>query len=188
MMLTLAAIIGVSSSLGYLLPAIIGLESMGIPSPGETALVLAAVLASQGKLQIELVHRDRDRLGDHRRQHSATSSGASSAARCSRPRAVPAPPRCSVIRAGDRSSSGTAARRCSSRAGSRSCASRPRGWPGSTRCRSRSVLLLERARRDHLGDHLRARRLLRRPRGRQRTSARSACSARSASSSCSWSG
>jgi len=54
---TLAAILGisVSSSLGYLLPAIIGLESMGIPSPGETALVLAAVLASQGKLHIWLV-------------------------------------------------------------------------------------------------------------------------------------
>jgi membrane protein DedA with SNARE-associated domain len=51
----LAAIIGVSSSLGYLLPAIIGLESMGVPSPGETALVAAAVLASQGKLQIWLV-------------------------------------------------------------------------------------------------------------------------------------
>jgi membrane-associated protein len=54
-MLTLAAIIGVSSSLGYVLPALIGLESMGVPSPGETALVLAAVLASQGKLQIWLV-------------------------------------------------------------------------------------------------------------------------------------
>lgn len=54
-MTLLAAIFGVSSSLGYLLPAIIGLESMGIPSPGETALVLAAVLASQGKLNIWLV-------------------------------------------------------------------------------------------------------------------------------------
>jgi membrane protein DedA with SNARE-associated domain len=53
--LTLAAIFSVSSSLGYLLPAIIGLESMGIPSPGETALVLAAVLASQGQLSIWLV-------------------------------------------------------------------------------------------------------------------------------------
>jgi membrane protein DedA with SNARE-associated domain len=51
----LASIFGISSNLGYLLPAIIGLESMGIPSPGETALVLAAVLASQGKLQIWLV-------------------------------------------------------------------------------------------------------------------------------------
>ncbi len=54
-MLALGAIISVSSGLGYLLPAIIGLESMGLPSPGETALVLAAVLASQGKLQIWLV-------------------------------------------------------------------------------------------------------------------------------------
>jgi membrane protein DedA with SNARE-associated domain len=53
--LTLAAFISVSSSLGYLLPAIIGLESMGVPSPGETALVAAAILASQGKLQIWLV-------------------------------------------------------------------------------------------------------------------------------------
>jgi membrane protein DedA with SNARE-associated domain len=51
----LAAIISVSSKLGYLLPAIIGLESMGIPSPGETALVAAAILASQGKLHIWLV-------------------------------------------------------------------------------------------------------------------------------------
>jgi membrane protein DedA with SNARE-associated domain len=50
-----AAIIGVSDNLGYLLPAIIGLESMGIPSPGETALVAAAILASQGKLMIWLV-------------------------------------------------------------------------------------------------------------------------------------
>ncbi len=47
--------IAVSSSLGYLLPALVALESMGIPSPGETALVLACVMASQGKLQIELV-------------------------------------------------------------------------------------------------------------------------------------
>lgn len=49
------AIIGLSDNLGYVLPAIIGLESMGVPSPGETALVLAAILASQGKLQIWLV-------------------------------------------------------------------------------------------------------------------------------------
>src|ERR1019366_3268202 len=56
-MLWLGAIISVSSSLGYLLPAIIGLESMGVPSPGETALILAAVLASAGKLQIWLGRR-----------------------------------------------------------------------------------------------------------------------------------
>jgi membrane protein DedA with SNARE-associated domain len=53
--LATAAIISVSSGLGYLLPALIGLESMGVPSPGETALVLAAVLASQGHLDIWLV-------------------------------------------------------------------------------------------------------------------------------------
>src|SRR5450755_2050619 len=55
LMVTIAALINVSSNLGYLLPAIIGLESMGIPSPGETALVAAAVLASQGRLNIVLV-------------------------------------------------------------------------------------------------------------------------------------
>lgn len=47
--------IHISDHLGYLLPALIGIESLGIPSPGETALVLACVLASQGKLSIELV-------------------------------------------------------------------------------------------------------------------------------------
>jgi membrane protein DedA with SNARE-associated domain len=51
----LAAIISVTGSLGYVLPAVVGLESMGVPSPGETALVLAAILASQGKLHIWLV-------------------------------------------------------------------------------------------------------------------------------------
>ena len=54
-MLALAAIINITGGLGYGLPAIIGLESMGVPSPGETALVLAAVLASEGKLRIWLV-------------------------------------------------------------------------------------------------------------------------------------
>jgi LPXTG-motif cell wall-anchored protein len=54
-MLALASLIAASSSLGYALPAIIGLESFGVPSPGETALITAAVLASEGKLQIWLV-------------------------------------------------------------------------------------------------------------------------------------
>jgi membrane protein DedA with SNARE-associated domain len=54
-MLEIPGIFSVSSGLGYLLPAIIGLESMGVPSPGETALVAAAVLASQGHLKIWLV-------------------------------------------------------------------------------------------------------------------------------------
>jgi len=52
-----ASVLGIqiSDNLGYLLPALIGIESIGIPSPGETALVLACVLASQGHLSIELV-------------------------------------------------------------------------------------------------------------------------------------
>jgi membrane protein DedA with SNARE-associated domain len=54
-MLAIGAIISISGNLGYLLPAIIGLESFGVPSPGETALILASVLASEGKLQIWLV-------------------------------------------------------------------------------------------------------------------------------------
>lgn len=54
-MILLASLIAATSSLGYLLPAIIGLESFGVPSPGETALITAAVLASEGKLKIWLV-------------------------------------------------------------------------------------------------------------------------------------
>jgi membrane-associated protein len=45
-----------TSGLGYLLlAAFVGGESAGIPLPGETALVTAAVLASQGKLSLPLV-------------------------------------------------------------------------------------------------------------------------------------
>jgi len=54
-MLALATILAATSSLGYALPAIIGLESFGVPAPGETALITAAVLASEGKLNIWLV-------------------------------------------------------------------------------------------------------------------------------------
>jgi membrane-associated protein len=45
-----------ASGLAYLLlAALVGGESAGIPLPGETALIAAAVLASQGKLSIWLV-------------------------------------------------------------------------------------------------------------------------------------
>ncbi|MDQ6775784.1 MAG: DedA family protein [Actinomycetota bacterium] len=54
-MILLGAIISVSGSLGYALPALVGVESLGVPVPGETALVLAAGLAAAGKLQIWLV-------------------------------------------------------------------------------------------------------------------------------------
>jgi membrane-associated protein len=45
-----------ASGLGYLLlAALVGGESAGVPLPGETALITAAVLASQGKLSLPLV-------------------------------------------------------------------------------------------------------------------------------------
>jgi membrane protein DedA with SNARE-associated domain len=52
-MLALLALLHVSNNLGYFaVGGIIGLESMGIPAPGETALVAAAVAASAGHLDI----------------------------------------------------------------------------------------------------------------------------------------
>lgn len=54
MSLTLAAIIDVASKVGLpLLFVLIAVETMGIPLPGETALVTAGILASKGKLPIE---------------------------------------------------------------------------------------------------------------------------------------
>ena len=51
----LASIIDVSH-VGYLLLFLLVMaESSGVPIPGETALIAASVLASQGKLEIELV-------------------------------------------------------------------------------------------------------------------------------------
>ncbi|MFI5009440.1 MAG: DedA family protein, partial [Solirubrobacterales bacterium] len=55
----LAALINVEElvqTFGYpLLFLAVGAESSGVPIPGETALITAAVLASQGKMQIEFV-------------------------------------------------------------------------------------------------------------------------------------
>lgn len=54
--MTLASLISVASNVGYpLLVLLIMAESAGLPVPGETALVTAGVLASRGRLQIELV-------------------------------------------------------------------------------------------------------------------------------------
>jgi membrane protein DedA with SNARE-associated domain len=52
----LASLINVAHNIGYpLLVALVMAESGGLPVPGETALITGAVLASQGKLQIEFV-------------------------------------------------------------------------------------------------------------------------------------
>lgn len=54
-MLTLGAIVDVSRVGLPLLFALIALETMGVPLPGEAALVTAGILASRGKLAIEEV-------------------------------------------------------------------------------------------------------------------------------------
>ena len=151
----LAAILGVSNSLGYLLPAIIGLESMGIPSPGETALVAAAVLASQGKLEIWLVILIGVVLGDRRGQHRLSAGAPLRPERVTAPGAVHAPPdpcdpiRRRVLRA-PRSEGGV------HRAVDRTRPVRHRLAGRDQPDAVQAVLLLERARRDHLGRHVRA--------------------------------
>lgn len=55
-MVVLAALVDVASSIGYpLLFALIMFESSGLPVPGETALITAAIAASKGHLRIEEV-------------------------------------------------------------------------------------------------------------------------------------
>jgi membrane protein DedA with SNARE-associated domain len=52
-MLLLALLTGAAKQAGYpMLALLVGLESMGIPLPGETALIAAAVLAASGHLDI----------------------------------------------------------------------------------------------------------------------------------------
>jgi membrane-associated protein len=51
-----ATLIDVAESIGYpLLFLLIAIETMGIPLPGETALITAGVVASRGRLHIEIV-------------------------------------------------------------------------------------------------------------------------------------
>jgi membrane protein DedA with SNARE-associated domain len=52
----LASLIDVAANVGYpLVFLLIAVETMGIPVPGETALITAAVVASRGRLSIEVV-------------------------------------------------------------------------------------------------------------------------------------
>jgi membrane protein DedA with SNARE-associated domain len=49
-------LINIPEHVGYAAVAVfVGMEASGVPVPGETALIAAAVLASQGELSIELV-------------------------------------------------------------------------------------------------------------------------------------
>jgi membrane-associated protein len=52
----IASLVSIPANLGYLaLALLVGLESSGVPLPGETALIASGVLASRGDLSIELV-------------------------------------------------------------------------------------------------------------------------------------
>jgi membrane-associated protein len=52
----LASLIDIAETIGYpAVFALIAIETMGIPVPGETALITAAIVASRGRLQIEVV-------------------------------------------------------------------------------------------------------------------------------------
>jgi membrane protein DedA with SNARE-associated domain len=52
----IAALFEIPGELGYLALALfVGIEASGVPVPGETALITASVLASQGELSIVLV-------------------------------------------------------------------------------------------------------------------------------------
>ena len=52
----IATFLDVAETVGYpLVFALIAIETMGIPVPGETALVTAGIVASRGRLEIEVV-------------------------------------------------------------------------------------------------------------------------------------
>jgi membrane protein DedA with SNARE-associated domain len=56
MVLVLASLVSVARGVGYpLLFALVAIETMGIPVPGETAIFTAGILASRDELQIEVV-------------------------------------------------------------------------------------------------------------------------------------
>ena len=55
-MAVLAALVNVPAEVGYpALAALVGVESAGVPVPGETALIAAALLAREGQLSLPLV-------------------------------------------------------------------------------------------------------------------------------------
>ena len=52
----IATFLDVAETVGYpVIFALIAIETMGIPVPGETALITAGIVASRGRLEIELV-------------------------------------------------------------------------------------------------------------------------------------
>ena len=133
-MTILAFLISVTSNIGYpVMFLMVMAESSGVPIPGETALLVAAFLASSGKLQIEFViplaaaaaivgDNIGYLIGRKGGRWLLERPGASpvSATRCSRPES--------------RSSTSTVPRPCSSAAGCWACACGRHGWPARRRC------------------------------------------------------
>ena len=130
MTLVLASFLDVAETIGYpLVFGLIAIETMGIPVPGETALVTASIVASRGRLDIEVVialAAAAAILGDNvgfaigrklgRRLLTAPGPFRTTAAASSR--------------SASRSSTVTGRRPSSSGAGWPGCGSRRRGWPG----------------------------------------------------------
>ena len=89
----LAALIDIPPNVGYAaIFALIAVETMGIPVPGETALIAAALLAHDGQLDIVLAVRRRLRGGDHRRQRRLRDRPQGRAQAVRAARAVPRAP------------------------------------------------------------------------------------------------
>ena len=56
MLSVIASFLDIAETIGYpLVFALIAIETMGIPVPGETALITASIVASRGRLDIEVV-------------------------------------------------------------------------------------------------------------------------------------
>ena len=120
---------------GYpLLFLIVMCESGGVPVPGETGLITAAVLASQGKLADRAGDPARRHRGDRRRQHrlSDRPQGRALDACSVQARSCASARKCS--RSARPSSNATAPRPSSSGASCSACACGPPGWPARPTC------------------------------------------------------
>ena len=102
---------------------------MGIPVPGETALIAAALLAHDGQMDIvtlTVLAAAAAILGDN----VGFAIGRHFGRRLFLGRGPLLKHRLKVLEHGEPFFASTARRPCSSAAGSRACGSRPRGWPG----------------------------------------------------------
>ena len=126
----LAAIVDIPPHVGYAAVfALIAVETMGIPVPGETALIAAALLAHDGQLSIVplvVIAAAAAIIGDNVGFAIGRHGGR---------RLFLAPARSTTTACGSssrasRSSKSTGRRRSSSGAGSPGCGSRRRGWRG----------------------------------------------------------